>query len=176
MALLLALWRSLQSERKERVMNALAFAIALSVGGLVAGWHGVQVRSSWLPERLSGQTLVLTGQVKGVPTGRDGIQRFQFHAMSSERSGTLRVRLSWYGGPELFPGDQWCLKVRLKHPLGNRNPGGFDLQAWAAREGIQATGYVVSGEWLSEGPLSLSDRRDRFRTASGWSGSTGIAC
>jgi competence protein ComEC len=42
----------------------------------------------------------------------------------------------------LKPGQRWQLKVRLKRPHGNANPGGFDYEAWLFAHNIRATGYV----------------------------------
>ncbi len=61
-----------------------------------------------------------------------------FHAQLSPQ----RVRLSWYGGPELAPGDKCRLKVKLKRPRSFANPGGFNYQVWLLQKGIDAQGYV----------------------------------
>lgn len=53
-----------------------------------------------------------------------------------------KIRLSWYGAPELKPGQVWQLTARLKRPRGFVNPHGFDYQAWLMSQKIGATGYV----------------------------------
>jgi competence protein ComEC len=58
-----------------------------------------------------------------------------------------RVRLSWYEDtPELKLAQRWRLTVRLKHPRGFINPGGFDYEGWLFRKGIRASGYVRPAE------------------------------
>jgi competence protein ComEC len=75
-----------------------------------------------------------------------------------------KISLSWYGGVfgaaenagdlaslqrkpmPLLPGERWKMTVRLKAPHGNSNPGGFDFELWVWEQGIQATGYVRTGE------------------------------
>ena len=56
-----------------------------------------------------------------------------------------RVRLSWYlpkGATVPQPGSHHRLLVKLKHPWGMRNVGGFDYQRWLLANGYAATGYV----------------------------------
>jgi competence protein ComEC len=58
-----------------------------------------------------------------------------------------RIQLTWYkGAPTISVGQQWRLKVRLKHPRGFSNPGAFDYEGWLYQQGIDATGYVRSGK------------------------------
>lgn len=138
-------------------------------GMLVSVWHGLQIQDHWLPEAFFGQTIELSGTIHGLPADLDTLQRFNFRADPEPGSNLSDIRLSWYGGPELVPGDRWHLAVKLKPPLGNSSPGAFDMQAWAAREGIQAGGYVRSGVWLGQGDgsLSLTVLRDRLRQSIG---------
>ncbi len=77
-----------------------------------------------------------------------------------------RSRVSWFE-PATAPriGDVWELEVRLQRPRGNSNPGVFDYEAWAFRQRIHATGYVVGGKRnrrLQKGtePIVDSLRRD----------------
>nr|BAL54405.1 DNA internalization-related competence protein ComEC/Rec2 [uncultured Gammaproteobacteria bacterium] len=60
----------------------------------------------------------------------------------SAKSLPRRIRLNWYGGPQLRAGERWQLKVRLKRPHGFANPGGDDHERWLFARGIGATGYV----------------------------------
>jgi competence protein ComEC len=46
----------------------------------------------------------------------------------------------------ILPGERWKMTVRLKAPHGNSNPGGFDFELWLWEQGIQATGYVRTGQ------------------------------
>ena len=137
--------------------------------GLSAGFfHAVNTQSHWVEDDLFGQVLTMKVKVQGLSSDLGEFQRFNAAVLPGQRAlfkgqSLKQLRLSWYGGPELQPGDQWLLTVKLKPPLGNSSPGAFDMQAWAAREGIQATGYVVSGIWLGEGGFSLADWRDRLR-------------
>ncbi|MEH6638725.1 MAG: DNA internalization-related competence protein ComEC/Rec2 [Porticoccaceae bacterium] len=56
------------------------------------------------------------------------------------------LSLSWYGGESLIPGQEWQFVVRLRHPRGFANPGGFDYRSWLFRSGVSATGYVRKSE------------------------------
>ena len=44
-----------------------------------------------------------------------------------------------------MPGEIWRLLARLKRPHGMMNPGGLDYEGFLFRQGVRATGYVVSG-------------------------------
>lgn len=146
-------------------------AITMILGVLFSCWHGLELQRGWLPESVYEKTIDLQGSIEGLPANLKELQRFNFSVTgedgfndsSSDNALVSRIRLSWYGGPELIPGEQWRLKVKIKPPLGSRSPGAFDLEAWAARENIQATGYVVSGVWLGTGNTSLINWRDRLR-------------
>jgi len=58
-----------------------------------------------------------------------------------------RSRVSWFEPAEIPAiGDVWQLELRLRRPRALSNPGIFDREAWLFRNGLHATGYVVSGE------------------------------
>ncbi|AMO57033.1 DNA internalization-related competence protein ComEC/Rec2 [Endozoicomonas montiporae] len=136
--------------------------------GLCVGYlHAIQVQNLWVDEDLFGRELTLKVRVQGLPANLETLQRFDVSVSPEQGLPLKKLRLSWYGGPEMQPGDQWQLTVKLKPPLGSSSPGAFDMQAWAAREGIQATGYVVSGLWLGQGFPTLSERRDQLRQSIG---------
>ena len=138
---------------------SLFYVLGLGVGLL----HATHVQKLWVGDDLFGRELTLNVQVQGLPSDLQTLQRFDVAILPDQNVTLKKLRLSWYGGPELQPGDQWLLTVKLKPPLGNSSPGAFDMEAWAAREDIQATGYVLSGIWLGQGHLSLADRRDQLR-------------
>ena len=108
---------------------------------------------------LEGQDLLITGTVASVPDANAQRSRFLFDVSDlSEfpvknknsstqiiKNGTIpkRLRLAWYrNAAEIHAGQRWQLVVRLKHPRGFSNPGGFDYEAWLYQQGIHATGYV----------------------------------
>lgn len=58
-----------------------------------------------------------------------------------------RVRLRSFAPElELLPATCWQLRVRLKPPHGQANPGQFDRAAWLYREGLHATGYIMASK------------------------------
>lgn len=116
-----------------------------------------------LPLSLDGQTLWIEGQVVGLPDHNDSVVRFQLEQVSSRRHELpQRLRLAWYGGPELQAGEQWRLAVRLKRPRGLVNLQGFDYEAWLLAQRIGATGTVKVGERL-QAAGGLSAWRDALR-------------
>lgn len=110
-----------------------------------------QVMHQDLPGELEGRDLLIEGQVASLPVHSERSIRFEFDVVAAWYQGETviipeRLRLNWYGTPpELAAGQTWQLKVRLKHPHGFMNPGGFDYEAWLFQRGIRATGYIRKG-------------------------------
>ncbi len=112
-----------------------------------------------LPPELDAAEVVVEGRVAGVPLRSTRRTRFdlQVEALSSPADGPAavgpasappfkgKVRLSWYGAPDIRAGERWRLRVRLRVPRGYLNPGGFDYERWLFSRGIRATGYVRAG-------------------------------
>ncbi|GMR07651.1 MAG: DNA internalization-related competence protein ComEC/Rec2 [Gammaproteobacteria bacterium] len=102
-----------------------------------------------VPESLQGQDVLLSGEIVSIPEYHDRGVRFVFE-LHDDQPVSGRVRLSWYRFgrfnqdrlPELVPGQQWQLVMRLKRPSGFMNPGGFDYEGWLFQQHIRATGYV----------------------------------
>jgi competence protein ComEC len=138
------------------------YPVAFFLFGLT--WACVSAHSALddrLPERLDGQTLWLEGNVVGLPQGVEGVVRFQLEDPVSRRTRLPdRIRVAWYGGPEVRSGERWRLAVKLKRPGGLVNPGAFDYEAWLLAQRIGATGTVVDGELIT---ASAEPWRDRIR-------------
>ena len=153
-----------------RVMaNCLVWAM---VSFAVTGGHAVD-RSAAMDPALEGQDLDVVGLVQAMPQRQSVGWRFRFEieqAWRVDKSGALlpvvvttelpsQVYLGWYGrggmhdheatpDASLEPvkaGERWRLRVRLKAPHGNLNPGGFDYELWLWEQNIRATGYVRTG-------------------------------
>jgi competence protein ComEC len=122
-----------------------------------------------LAAQLDGRTLWLQGQIVDLPEVGDGIVRFQLQQVTSRRAKLPeRLRLAWYGGPELRAGETWRLAVRLKRPHGLVNPHAFDYEAWLLAQRIGATGTVKTGTRLAAatGPAAWRDSVRRRMLAS----------
>jgi competence protein ComEC len=92
-----------------------------------------------LPDRLEGKMLAVTGYIASIPITAQHRTSFLF----AFKKG--KIRLSWQDANlKLRVGDQWHLVVRLKKIHSTSNPGGADYEAYAAEEGIRATGYVIN--------------------------------
>ena len=128
--------------------------LVLAGASLGAGWSALVAQhrlAEALPAELEGKDLQLTGIVASLPNRFDDGQRFVFEVESASdgsRAVTIpsRIALGWYAAeqssPVLIPGQRWQLTARLKQPHGQRNPDGFDAEAWWLTEGIRANGYV----------------------------------
>ncbi len=151
LAMLLALrWlpASRWSTRWRKAVMILLLALC-SLGW--AGWQAQQDLRLRLPESLAGKDLLLSGTVISLVenAGNGRARRFQFILdPPAQQSQALppgfprKLRLSWYHGKNLAPGQRWRFLLRLKPPHGFMNPGGFDYEAWLFQQGIHATGYV----------------------------------
>ncbi|RMV28222.1 DNA internalization-related competence protein ComEC/Rec2 [Pseudomonas savastanoi pv. phaseolicola] len=103
-----------------------------------------------LVHRLDGQTLWLQGKVVGLPSVAEGVVRFELEGARSRRAILpARIRVAWYGGPQVNSGERWRMAVKLKRPAGLVNPDAFDYEAWLLAQRICATGTVVDGQLLT---------------------------
>lgn len=121
--------------------------------GLLAGiLHGQATVGRSLPAVCVRQPLVVEGRVVSLPRVRDfgagtRQQRFEFEVSRlAPRNcrGPRRLLLAYYGDTDLVPGSSWRFEVLAKRPWGLVNPGSYNMQAWFAQSGIDATGSVRS--------------------------------
>ncbi len=127
---------------------------ALFICGLLwATFRAHMAVAEILPARLDGAEVVAAGRIVGVPLTATRRARFEFEveSLSYPKDAPAlielpqfqgKVRLSWYGAPQLRAGERWLLRLRLRAPRGYLNPGGFDYERWLFAQGIRATGYV----------------------------------
>jgi competence protein ComEC len=119
-----------------------------------------------VPAEIAGDSIVVQFQVLDFPSRRDKSVSFLAQPLDDARLPD-RVRLSWFE-PAVLPrlGEIWELEVRLRRPRGNRNPGGFDFEAWLFREHVAASGYVVNSwrnNFINAGQLGATQQaRARF--------------
>jgi competence protein ComEC len=150
-------------------------AVVASIGlGLSVGAGYATVRAQWrLDDRLTvaleGQDLRISGVVQGLPEYTEDGARFVF---APDRAALPRqLRLSWYangqddiGPPRLTPGDHLDLRVRLRRPTSQFNPGGFDHAGWYLAHGIGAKGHVREGRRVGRASApSIDLLRDHLR-------------
>jgi competence protein ComEC len=123
---------------------------AFGLGFMFTMLNGEMNLRDRLPEHLIGNELVVTGNVIGLPSVRDGISQFRFEVDDIEDCHSCwqgRVAISWYRSEvEVRPGDRFRLKVKLSHPSASLNPGLFDYEAWLMTQGINGRGYVKNDE------------------------------
>ncbi|MCB1841626.1 MAG: DNA internalization-related competence protein ComEC/Rec2 [Halioglobus sp.] len=112
--------------------------------------HGNALLDSRLTEACSGTEVNLSGVVASLPERDempDGVIRQRFELVADglqppDCGGPRRLSLSYYGDEHMAPGEAWRFRAVLKKPWGLANPGGFDVQAWFARRGIDAVARV----------------------------------
>lgn len=111
-----------------------------------------------LPVGRDGQTVWLQGKVVGLPAVAEGVVRFEVINPQSRRFQLPeRIRVAWYGGPDVRSGERWRLAVKLKRPGGLANPNAFDYEAWLLAQRIGATGTVSDGQLLSPAAYGWRD-------------------
>lgn len=124
-----------------------AVATAFIVGLLWAGFQAQSQLNDRLAPDLTGEDIIVSGQITDIPTHQNRLVRFEFAPHADTTALPSKLRLSWYHAPSLVPkaGEVWQLEVRLKPPYGMSNPGGFDYEKWLFTQGVGATGYVRNG-------------------------------
>ncbi|RMN25622.1 DNA internalization-related competence protein ComEC/Rec2 [Pseudomonas coronafaciens pv. zizaniae] len=121
----------------------------------LVGFTWACVSAQWalndrLLHRFDGQTLWVQGNVVGLPSVAEGVVRFELEDARSRRAKLpARIRVAWYGGPDVKSGERWRLALKLKRPGGLVNPDAFDYQAWLLARRIGATGTVADGQLLT---------------------------
>jgi competence protein ComEC len=124
-----------------RCILPAAFLAGMAVAACSAG-DALEQRAD---QNSSGSSVTLIGVVADFPMHREQGIRFDFQPLDAASPGV--VRLAWHEPafiPE--PGQALVLEARLRAPRGFANPGQFDYEGWLLRNGIKATGYVVSAE------------------------------
>jgi competence protein ComEC len=127
--------------------------LGFCVGGFLWAALAAELRlNDRLPSELVGADLRVSGWVDSFPDRAPDRIRFSLRVTERETAGVpRRLRLTWYDtNRELSTGDALELIVRLRRPRGLANPGGFDYERWLLIEDFGATGYVRSGEVVSD--------------------------
>lgn len=134
----------------------------LSLGLL--GWGITGLHACAMPDaidpHLEGLDLDVQGQVLAMAQRQDSGWRFRFAVEEARLAGRVvkvpqELYLGWYSASsqeasaflptQVWPGERWLLRVRLKAAHGHINPRGFDYELWLWEQGIRATGYVRQG-------------------------------
>lgn len=139
-------------------------AVLLMVTLALLWYQGQRLLSAQLPAACDGLEVELTFQVEQVHSREllPHVQGLRFEVVPhtiAHQSDCMdlalagrRLRLGWWQKtlPELEVGDQWRGTVSLNRPRGQRNWYADDYQLWLMREGVYATGKVLSVERLNK--------------------------
>ena len=141
------------------------------IGAFLSGFVLLAIASQTVvDDRLSpefaGKTIKIDARVIAFPKDSGASLSFQVSPVGRDDL-PQRIRLSWFDAPtQPDLGETWQLELRLRRPRGFSNPGGFDYEGWLFRQGIGATGYVVTGPnnmRRNEYPIDrISRLRQRF--------------
>ncbi len=139
------------------VRHSRFFPVLLLIAGLcLSQWFLQRQLGTWLPAALNGHSLVVTGQVDGLPVNRPAtdhrpashvitLKNVRLKSFAEEKGrwpGTHRVRLYDYGDHDYLPGDRLTLRVKLYRPRGLVNAGSSDGARFSLALGQDASGSV----------------------------------
>jgi competence protein ComEC len=131
--------------KKQRWLRLISgFCVGIGYATLWVAWQSHQE----LPNLREQQTLLVQGYVVGLPTSDATALQFEFettHLCETSHCIPHRslLQLAWFKQSTMMnPGERWQLLVKVKHPHGFANPGGFDYELYQWQRGVVATGYV----------------------------------
>jgi competence protein ComEC len=142
-------------------LRRASFAIGAALGCVIVGVTAHDAIDHRIAACVDGAVVEVYGRVVGLPKTAEQQIQFDVEPRSIEPwpscAGPMprRLRLSWFEGQALVPGETWQLRLKLRSVRGYQNPGGFDYEAWSLANGIDGGGSVRYGE--------------RRADASGWS-------
>ena len=115
--------------------------LAILLGFIWMAFISNQSFNHSVPQAAIEKPTLIKGVIIDLPESSQQKTKFNFQAQSPFQA---KLKLSWYGNqrPELIPGDQWELLLKLKNNNGYQNLGGFDYEKWLFYKQFNATGYV----------------------------------
>ncbi|WP_164742427.1 DNA internalization-related competence protein ComEC/Rec2 [Pseudidiomarina mangrovi] len=146
-----------------RVVVLAQLLMAILCGMSWGAGNAYSISQDKLPPQIIGETLTANFTVSAITQAQPDYWRLQGQLLvdHAQLPDSLQARLNWYD-PEpqqRMPkaGETWQLQVRLRHPQGQRNDGGFLYHRYLLSQHIRALGSVVSGHWL-HGEANLRQR------------------
>ncbi|WP_353433426.1 DNA internalization-related competence protein ComEC/Rec2 [Polynucleobacter sp. MWH-UH23A] len=157
----------------QRVKWARLFCICTLLFTLGFAWNANYADSrlqNILAQDLEGEELSIEGRVIGLPQSGETGAKFAFEINRLQLNGENKAQfpkqiyLSWQPAwrsnqiiPEIIPGQQWKLKVKLKRPYGSLNPYTFDFERWSFHQNFGASGSVKAGKLLIIKNIELTE-------------------
>jgi competence protein ComEC len=134
-------------------VNRFAAVICAAVLGFGYAALRAEMRlADSLPREWEGEDIRIVGVVDDLPARTDTGVRFAFavEAVVTPRARVpSRLSLAWFAprddeedAPVVLPGERWQLDGPAAAAARQRQPGGFDLEAWLLQQNLRATGYV----------------------------------
>jgi len=145
--------------RRLKVLPGVLLSVLLGV--VIAATAARDAIEHRLATCVDGATVELRATVIGLPKLATPQSQFDIEPDAIEPwpacAGPMprHLRLSWFGGPAVMPGEIWQLRIKLRAVRGYQNPAGFDYEAWSLANRIDGGGAVRFGQ--------------RLAAASGWS-------
>lgn len=130
--------------------------LALAAGAAYAVWQiQTALVAQWPADRVGRENLLI--RVADLPQADE--RRTVFTAEAWQADGRYyRLRLSDYGRREWPAGSYWRVSARLRPVIGEVNLRGFNREAWALANGLQAAGTLDAGrQAVAGGKRPFSD-------------------
>lgn len=129
---------------------------------IILHWIWIDITRWQLPVSLIQKPVLIDGDISSIPQKKYRGRSFDFQVNQiNHQKINTHFLIAWYQHPpQLQVGQHWQFIVKLKPPIGSRNPGGFDYADFLIHQGISATGYVVArdkNQLLSAKKLFLID-------------------
>lgn len=138
-------------------------ALVLLGAVLVSGFNALSISNGWLKQTLFKRDIQVAAKIISLPVTKGDFTRLDVEPIGNLPEGfPSRVRLTWRDAQTFEPGSLWEFTLRLRRPRGFASAGAFDYEAWIARQGIQATGYVKDARLLAL-PEDGEQRLNRLR-------------
>ncbi|MDX1706405.1 DNA internalization-related competence protein ComEC/Rec2 [Pseudidiomarina sp.] len=130
--------------------------------GIGWGSGNAYFAQNWvLDQALAGTPLTVRVEITRLPHLAEGFWRIEGRLLSladEQLPTTPGIRLNWYDPPEVTgqripqAGELWSFNVRLRHPQGPRNEGGFLYHRYLLANGIRTLGSVQQGAYAGGEP------------------------
>src|SRR5690606_24769550 len=107
-----------------------------------------------LAPALDGVRTTVVAQIDGLPEATETGWRFALdNVRLLENDDSLPpIRVHWFDGLPVSPGELWRFEITLRRPAGMANPGGFDYEAWLYAHRVGALGSIRHFERFAEAP------------------------
>lgn len=138
-------------------------ALAAALMHVWTWWQASEALADRWPSDNDGQTVVVIGEVTGLPTANLHGQRFEVSVRwPADVPAKLLLSADAAVMSDIWPGQIWTMRVELTAPRGYGNPTSFDRPRWMLVRGFGASGRVLAATGDDSWNANVDAIRDRF--------------